>query len=243
MFLSGLWSLQSFIWVSWGYLPSTDTMCRPQFYCFLPSFLCCYVFSKWNIYFFILVFPNLILFCPCLFRCNTFPVSYFLSFSCLSLHILYFLCLFPCLSSIFFLAVFYLSPLIFFVYHLLSISASVSFFVFYFPSWLSSTFFYCLSSIIFPLLFSLSFRVCVFYYYYYAILLFCILYLSVFLSAFSAYSTTFFFLFCFPYFALFSTLQLNLVLILDFNYCKFSLLFTFSINLLSLHVLPCCFLY
>ena len=93
MFLSGLWSLQSFIWVSWGYLPSTDTMCRPQFCCFLPSFLCCYVFSKWNIYFFILVFPNLILFCPSLFWCNTFPVSYFLSFSCLSLHILYFLSL------------------------------------------------------------------------------------------------------------------------------------------------------
>ena len=120
-----------------------------------------------------------------LFRCNTFPVSYFLSFSCLSLHILYFLCLFPCLSSIFFLAVFYLSPLIFFVYHLLSISASVFFFIFYFPSWLSSTFFYGLSSIIFPLLFSLSFHVCVFYYYYYyAILLFCILYLSVFCKPF-----------------------------------------------------------
>ena len=45
-------------------------------------------------------------------------------------------CLFLCLSSTFFLAVFHLSPLILFVYHLLSLSASVSFLVFYFPSFL-----------------------------------------------------------------------------------------------------------
>ena len=41
----------------------------------------------------------------------------------------------------------------------------------------------------------------------------------------------FFFLFYFPYFALFSTLFNYFVLILDFNYCKFSLLFISSINL------------
>ena len=50
----------------------------------------------------------------------------------------------------------FISPLIFFVY-LLSLSAFVSFFdAFYFPSRLCSTFFLCLSSIKFPLLFALS---------------------------------------------------------------------------------------
>ena len=88
-------SLRSFTWVSWGYLPSTDIPCRPHFRRFLPSFLCCYLFSKCNIHFFILVFsdPTSLLFSVFLFLCSTFPVFYFLPFSsvCLSLHILYFL--------------------------------------------------------------------------------------------------------------------------------------------------------
>ena len=46
--------LQSFIWFSRGYLPNTDISCRPPFHHFLPSFLCCVVFCKWNIHFFIL---------------------------------------------------------------------------------------------------------------------------------------------------------------------------------------------
>ena len=84
-------SLRSFTWVSWGYLPSTDISCRPHFRRFLPSFLCCYLFSKCNIHFFILVFSD-----PTLFSLS-FPVFYFpcLLLStfllCLSLHILYFL--------------------------------------------------------------------------------------------------------------------------------------------------------
>ena len=48
--------LRFFIWFSReaGYLPSTDISSRPPFHRFLPSFLCCLVFSKWNIHFFIL---------------------------------------------------------------------------------------------------------------------------------------------------------------------------------------------
>ena len=137
-------SLQYFTWVSCGYLPRTDISCRPQFRRFLSSFICCYVFSKWNKYFFILVFSDPILFCLFLLLYTTFPVFYFLSFSsaclCTSSYFSLFFGLFLCLSSTFFLAVFYLSPPIFFVYHLLSLSASVSFFVFYFLS--LSVFFY-----------------------------------------------------------------------------------------------------
>ena len=115
-----------------------------------------------------LVFSDPILFCLFLFLYTSFHVFYFLSFSSVCLCIYstfsFSFCLFLCLSSTFFLAALYLSPLIFFVYHLLSLSASVSFFVLYFPSWCSSTFFLCLSSIISPLLFSLSFHICLFYY-------------------------------------------------------------------------------
>ena len=111
---SFLWSLWSFTFVSWQYLPSTDISCRPHFHCFLPSFLCCYLFSKCNIHFFILVFsdPTSLLFPVILFLCSTSPVFYFLPFSsvCLSLHTLYFLFLsflsvfyFLTLSSIFLL--------------------------------------------------------------------------------------------------------------------------------------------
>ena len=71
------------------------------------SFLWCYLFSKCNIYFFILVFsdPTSLLFSVFLFLCSTFPVFYFLPFSsvCLSLHILYFLFL-SFLSVFYFLA-------------------------------------------------------------------------------------------------------------------------------------------
>ena len=92
-------SLRSFTWVSWGYLPSTDISCRPHFRRFIPSFLCCFLFSKWNIYFFILVFSDrilsslsfLVFYFPCLL------LSIFLL--CLSFHIVYFLSLsfFVCL--------------------------------------------------------------------------------------------------------------------------------------------------
>ena len=150
-------SLRSFTWVSWGYLPGSDISFRPHFRRFLPSFLCYYLFSKCNIHFFILVFSD-----PTLFSLS-FPVFYF---PCLSLHILYFLFL-SFLSVFYFLSCClscYLSPLTFFVYRLIFLSASVSFFVFYFSSLLSSTFILCLPSIIFPLLFFLSFcaLVCVF---------------------------------------------------------------------------------
>ena len=109
-----LWSLRSFTWVYWWYLPSTDISCRPHFRYFLPSFLCCYLFSKCNIHFFILVFsdPTSLLFSVFLFLCSTFPVFYFLPSSsvCLSLHILNFLFL-SCLSFTFCPAAFYLSTL------------------------------------------------------------------------------------------------------------------------------------
>ena len=90
-----------------------------------------------------------------------------------------------------------------FVYHLICLSASISFFAFYFPSWLSSTFILCLSSIIFPLLFSLSFCtfVCVLFYYYYHFYSPCSSFPYFlpfnFLSAFSAYFSTFSFSFIF----------------------------------------------
>ena len=133
-------SLRCFTWVCWGYLPSTDISCTPQFHCFLPSFLYCYLISKWKIYFFILVFSDPILFSLFLVLCSTFPIFYFLSFSsvfpCISSTFSFFFCLFLCLSSISFLAVFYLSFLTFFVYYLIFPSASIPSFVFYFPSWL-----------------------------------------------------------------------------------------------------------
>ena len=74
--IPGLWtqkmrSLRSFTCVFWGYLPSTDISCRPHFRHFLPSFLCCYVFSKCKIHSFILVFSD-----PTLFSLS-FPVFYF----------------------------------------------------------------------------------------------------------------------------------------------------------------------
>ena len=143
---------------------------------------------------------------------------------------------FLCLCSTFFLAVFYLSPLIFFIsYHLLSLSASV--FLFLLLSFFPSTFFLCLSSFIFPLFSSLPFCVCAFYYYDYYPVLFCIFYLSTFVCLFFAF---FFFLhfsssFVFLILFIFSTLFDDLALILDFNYCKFSLLFIFFKPVISSH--------
>ena len=181
------WSLLSFTWVSWGYLPNTDILCRPRFCSFLPSFLCCYLFSKCNIHFFVLVFSD-----PTLFSLS-FPVFYnpclLLStfLLCLSLLILYFLFL-SFLSVTFFLAAFCLSPLTFFVYHLIFLSAFISFF----PSLLSSSFICCLFSIPLTLLFILLFSCSSFLYFV----------PFNFLSAFSAYF--FIFPFYFPYFAFFS---------------------------------------
>ena len=77
---AALRSLRSFTRVSWAYLPSTDISCSAQFRRFL-SFLCCYLFSKWNIYFFILIFSD-----PIIFSLS-FPVFYFPLLICLSLHI------------------------------------------------------------------------------------------------------------------------------------------------------------
>ena len=102
-----LWSFWSFTWMSWQYLLNTDISCRPHFQYFLPSFLCYYLFSKCNSYFFILVSsdPTSLLFPFFLFMCSTFPVFYILpfSFAFISLHTLYFLFLFF-LSVIYFLA-------------------------------------------------------------------------------------------------------------------------------------------
>ena len=181
-----LLSLWSFTWVSWGYLPSTDISCRPHFRHFLPSFLCCYLFSKCNIHFFILVFSD-----PTLFSLS-FPVSYFLCLQLSTFLLSFFayallsLCL-SCLPFTFFLATFYLSPLTFFVYHRIFLSASISFFVFYFLSLLYSTFILCLSSVLFPYSSFYPFaHLCVFccYYYYYCyyhfyppVLIFCIFHL------------------------------------------------------------------
>ena len=94
-------SLKFLTWVSWGYLSSKEESWKPQLQCFLPFILCCYLFSNWNIYFFILVFSDPILFYLFLFLCSTF--------CCLLL------CTFFSLS--------------FFAYLLLFLSSSVSFFV------------------------------------------------------------------------------------------------------------------
>ena len=83
---------------------------------------CCYRFSKRNIYLFILVFSDPILFCLFIFLSSIFPVFYFLSFSSVFLCISLILFLLMSLS----LPALYLSPLTYFVYHLFSHSASIS---------------------------------------------------------------------------------------------------------------------
>ena len=115
---------------------------------------------------------------------------------------------------------------------------------FFYPLlFLSSLAFFCLSSTNFLAFFCfLSFPV---FYYIPFTLLFIFLHVCVLLllsscasfpyflplSAFSAYFSICFFLIRFSYFVFSSTLFNHLVLILDFNYSNFSLLFIFSINL------------
>ena len=83
-------SLQSFTWVSWGYLPSTDISCRPHFRRF---FLLSFYPTLFSLSFPVFYFPCLLL--------STFLL-------CLSLHILYFLFL-SFLSAFYFLSCYLLS--------------------------------------------------------------------------------------------------------------------------------------
>ena len=207
-------------------LGSLEDISPAQMYCanlnsavsFLPSFAVICSLNETYI-FFILVFSYPILFCLFFFSVFYFPSV------CLSLYILYFLFLLLSLSlSVFYffscLASVFLLWLSLFILYFLFLLLSPSFSVFYFFFWLSPTFFLCLSSTIFLLLLSFIFHVC-YYYRYSSVLLFCVFYLSVFCLAF---------LFCFSYF-FFSALFNYLVLILDFNYGNFPLIFIFSISL------------
>ena len=123
--------LRFFTWVSWGYLPCTDISCRTEFCRFLPFFLCFYLWSKWNIYFFILVF-----FRSYSFQSLSFPVLYFpclllsIFLLCLSFYVLYslFLRLSLSLSVVYFLSCCLLSFSSDFIY--LSSSFSFCFYVF-----------------------------------------------------------------------------------------------------------------
>ena len=102
-------------------------------------------------HFFILVFSDPILFSLYFFQCSTFPVLLSIFLLCLSLHILYFLFLLLSFLSVFyFLSCCLLSFSSDFLYHLIFLSASIYFFVFCSPSWISSPFILCLSSIIIP---------------------------------------------------------------------------------------------
>ena len=89
-----LWSLRSFTWVSWWYLPSTHHADLTSVVFFLLSFVASYSLNV-TIHFFVLTFsdPTSLLFSVFLLLCSTFPIFYFLPFSsaCLSLHILNFL--------------------------------------------------------------------------------------------------------------------------------------------------------
>ena len=117
---------QSFFLVFWGYLPSTDILCKPQFQCLLSSFLCCYAFSKWSIYlYFILSVAYFILF---LLLSSTFPLSIFPS--------VYLVFYYYFIISIFFLSFFYFQFLAFSAYF------SIFFFI------------VCFSFILFPILFN-----------------------------------------------------------------------------------------
>ena len=172
-------SLRSFTSVSWGYLLTTDISCRPQFRRFLPSFLCFYAFFKGNIYFFILVFSDPILFCLFLFLYNLLLSILLL---CLSLNILNFLLLLLSLS----LSVFYFPFLLSSIF-LLWFSLFIIFYVLFLL--LFSSFIYFLSLPVFyyiplTLLFIFS-RMCVWLYYY--PVLFCYSYLSIFVCLFCSF--------------------------------------------------------
>ena len=203
-------SLRSFTWVSWRYLPGTDISCD--------------LFSKWNIYFSILVFLDPILFSLFLFLCSTFLVFYFLSFSsfflCISCPVSFSFSLLLCLSFTFFLAAFYLSPLTFFVYHLIFLSASISFF----PCWLSSTFILCLSYIIFTFLFSLSFCAFVF--------IIIIIIIIIFIISYSLFLYFLFFFFCIFYISVFFCLPFLLIFLLFSFSFLFLILFFFPLSLI-----------
>ena len=156
---------------------------------------------------------------------------------CLSLNILYFL--FLLFLSLSFSVFYFLSSyLLSFSSDFLCLSFNFSFcfyfFIFYLLSWLFSTFILCLSSIIFPLLFLSFCALCFFYYQFFPCSSYQYFLPFKFSSAFSAYFSTFFFLFCFSYFVLVSTLFNYLVLMLDFNYCKFSLCIL-QISVISSH--------
>ena len=105
-------------------LGSLEDISPAQIYCadfnsvvfFLLSFVVMYSLNETYIFFILVFILSFSYICLCI--SSTFSFSF---------------CLFRCLSSTFFLVVFYLSPLIFFAYHLLSLSASVSLFVFYVP--------------------------------------------------------------------------------------------------------------
>ena len=118
-FAHDLRSLRLFSWVSWRYLPSTDISCRPQFRRFLPSFLCCYVFSKWNN-----IFIYFSLFRSYSFLSLSFPVYYF---PCLLLSIfLLYLCQLKILG---FLLMFLTGFTLFSIFLLLSPLIIILFFV------------------------------------------------------------------------------------------------------------------
>ena len=117
------------------------------------------------------VFLYFSLFRSCSFLSLSFPVLYFsLSTFLLSLSLYisvsstfsFSFCLFPCLFSTFFFAVFYLTPPTFFAYPLLSLSASGSFFVCLLISFFYFLPFFCYIPLTLLFIFSR-----VFYYYYY----------------------------------------------------------------------------
>ena len=129
--ISLLRSLSCFTWVSWKSLPSTNVSYRPQFRCFfLLSFVAIYSLNETCVFHFSLL--RSYFFSLFLFLCSTFPVFYFLSFSsvflCISSNFSSSFCLFLCMSSTFFPAAFYLSLFSLFVYHLIFLSGSISFF-------------------------------------------------------------------------------------------------------------------
>ena len=172
------------------------------------------------------------------FPCSTFLVLYFLSFSSVFLWIsstfsFFSFCLFPFLSSTFFLDTFYLSPQTFFVYHLIFLSVSISLSSTFFLGFFLHSFFACLL-LYSPYSFYLFAHLCFFYYQFFPCSSYQYFLPFKFSSAFSAYFSTFFFLFCFSYFVLVSTLFNYLVLMLDFNYCKFSLCIL-QISVISSH--------
>ena len=148
------WSLQSFIWVSWGYLPSIYILCKPQFCQFLLPFFVVICSRNTTCISFILVVSYPILFCLFLCLFSTFPASLLSPLSFFAYPVLYLShCLFLCLSSTIFLASLLLS---FFT----CLSLYIFFFLFCFP-FVCVVFgvFFCpsiLNFLVFDLLFNVS---------------------------------------------------------------------------------------